>query len=84
MEMAPLSLSSKMVQSTYSFCGDGITDPTEVTREAAGTSEDTVEIIISPPEEPTEEPEVTTAAPVATTTEPVTPPTVPVTPQTNM
>lgn len=74
MEMAPLSLSSKMVQSTYSFRGDGITDPTEVTGEAAGTSEDTVEIIISPPEEPTEEPEVTTAAPVATTTEPVTEP----------
>lgn len=34
MEMAPLSLSSKMVQSTYSFRGDGITDPTEVTGEA--------------------------------------------------
>lgn len=69
MEMAPLSLSSKMVQSTYSFRGDENGEPTEVTGES-GTAEDTVEIIIAPPEDPTEEPEATTAAPVTTTPAP--------------
>lgn len=76
MEMAPLSLSSKMVQSTYSVRDDITREPPtgETDEILGGTGEVTDEIVITLPEEEEDTPaETTTAATTtaATTTQPV-------------
>lgn len=73
MEMAPLSLASKTVQSTYSVRSDTAGSTAEPTEEIlGGTEESTDEIVITLPEEDEEEPVETTPATTASTTpEPV-------------
>ncbi len=73
MEMAPLSLASKTVQSTYSVRSDTAGSTAEPTEEIlGGTEEATDEIVITLPEEDEEEPvETTTATSASTTPEPV-------------
>ncbi len=68
MEMAPLSLSSKMVQSTYSARNENISEPIEDTEEILGGTEDaTNEIVITLPDDEEEDEPVETTAAVTTT-----------------
>lgn len=76
LNMAPLSLSDKMVMSTYSALNDELPQPQDATSEILGEDDSTLEPtaetveseeIIGPRDDTEESPAVTTAAPVYTT-----------------
>jgi len=76
LNMAPLSLSDKMVMSTYSTLSDELPQPQDATSEILGEDDSTLEPtaetteseeIIGPQEDTEETPAVTTAPPVYTT-----------------